>query len=294
MQDSRRAGVLAALATYLIWGVLPLYWNFLAAADAWEILAHRIVWSFVFMLCVLACTGRWQTFCADCRTLWRDKRRGGVLILAALFVSMNWLTYIWAVNHNHVIDTSIGYYINPLMSVLFGVVFFRERLAGLQKVSVALAACGIAILTWELGSLPWIALVLAVTFATYGALKKQLCLNPFSSITLETLLLLPVAFPYVAYCVMGEGNHFSLATPGLALLLMGTGVATAVPLVLFSYGANLLPLSVLGFFQYISPTIALFLGIFFFREPFGAAQAAALAFIWAGIALFMGVERLRR
>lgn len=284
---------MAALSTYLIWGVLPLYWNLLARAEANEILAHRIIWSFVFMVVVLMVTKRWQSFKEDCRALWQDKKRGAILLLAAFTISLNWLTYIWAVNHGHVIDTSIGYYINPLMSVLFGIVFFRERISGLKKISLLLAAIGIVLMTYQLGKLPWVAVALAVTFSVYGALKKQLHLNPFSSITLETLLMVPFAVPYIGMLMMSPANHFSLATPDLALYLMGTGVVTAVPLVLFSYGANLLPLNVLGFFQYISPTIGLLLGIFFFHETFGMAQISALGFVWAAIVLFTVAESLR-
>ncbi len=285
---------MAALSTYLIWGVLPLYWNLLARAEANEILAHRIIWSFIFMVVVLMVTKRWQSFKEDCRALWQDKKRGAILLLAAFTISLNWLTYIWAVNHGHVIDTSIGYYINPLMSVLFGIVFFRERISGLKKISLLLAAIGIVLMTYQLGKLPWVAVVLAVSFSVYGALKKQLHLNPFSSITLETLLMVPFAVPYIGMLMMSPANHFSLATPDLALYLMGTGVVTAVPLVLFSYGANLLPLNVLGFFQYISPTIGLLLGIFFFHETFGMAQISALGFVWAAIVLFTVAESLRR
>lgn len=284
---------MAALSTYLIWGVLPLYWNLLARAEANEILAHRIIWSFFFMVVVLMVTKRWQSFKEDCRALWQNKKRGAILLLAAFTISLNWLTYIWAVNHGHVIDTSIGYYINPLMSVLFGIVFFRERISGLKKISLLLAAIGIVLMTYQLGKLPWVAVVLAVSFSVYGALKKQLHLNPFSSITLETLLMVPFAVPYIGMLMISPANHFSLATPDLALYLMGTGVVTAVPLVLFSYGANLLPLNVLGFFQYISPTIGLLLGIFFFHETFGAAQISALGFVWAAIVLFTVAESLR-
>lgn len=293
MNHARRTGMMAALSTYLIWGVLPLYWNLLARAEANEILAHRIIWSFVFMVVVLMVTKRWQSFKEDCRALWQDKKRAAILLLAAFTISLNWLTYIWAVNYGHVIDTSIGYYINPLMSVLFGIVFFRERISGLKKISLLLAAIGIVLMTYQLGKLPWVAVVLAVSFSVYGALKKQLHLNPFSSITLETLLMVPFAVPYIGILMMSPANHFSLATPDLALYLMGTGVVTAVPLVLFSYGANLLPLNVLGFFQYISPTIGLLLGIFFFHETFGMAQISALGFVWAAIVLFTVAESLR-
>lgn len=293
MNHARRTGMMAALSTYLIWGILPLYWNLLARAEANEILAHRIVWSFFFMVIVLIVTKRWQSFKEDCRALCADKKRGAILLMAAFVISLNWLTYIWAVNHDHVIDTSIGYYINPLMSVLFGIVFFRERISGLKKISLLLAAIGIVLMTYQLGKLPWVAVMLAVSFSVYGALKKQLHLNPFSSITLETMLMMPFAVPYIGILMASPVNHFSLATPDLALFLMGTGVVTAVPLVLFSYGANLLPLNVLGFFQYISPTIGLLLGIFFFHESFGMAQISALGFVWAAIVLFTVAESLR-
>lgn len=293
MNHARRTGMMAALSTYLIWGILPLYWNLLARAEANEILAHRIVWSFFFMVIVLIVTKRWQSFKEDYRTLWADKKRGAIFLMAAFVISLNWLTYIWAVNHDHVIDTSIGYYINPLMSVLFGIVFFRERISGLKKISLLLAAIGIVLMTYQLGKLPWVAVVLAVSFSIYGALKKELHLNPFSSITLETMLMMPFAVPYIGILMASPVNHFSLATPDFALFLMGTGVVTAVPLVLFSYGANLLPLNVLGFFQYISPTIGLLLGIFFFHESFGLAQISALGFVWAAIVLFTVAESLR-
>lgn len=293
MDHARRTGMIAALSTYIIWGILPLYWNLLARAGANEILAHRIVWSFFFMVIVLVVTRRWQSFKEDCRALWQDKKRGLILLLAAFIISLNWLTYIWAVNHDHVIDTSIGYYINPLMSVMLGILCFRERVSGLKKISLLLAAIGIVLMTYQLGKLPWVAVVLAVSFSIYGALKKELHLNPFSSITLETLLMMPFAVPYIGMLMASPESHFTLATPDLALLLMGTGVVTAVPLVLFSYGANLLPLNVLGFFQYISLTIGLLLGIFFFHESFGMAQISALGFVWAAIVLFTVAESLR-
>ena len=282
----RQIGMLSAVGTYIIWGILPIYWNLMEAAGADEILAHRICWSFAFMVLVLTVSNRWDAFKEDIRHLWQNKRRGFLLLLASAVISMNWLTYIWAINHHHVIDTSIGYYINPLVTVLFGVLFFRERLTPSKKVCTLLAVIGIAAMTWQAGELPWVAVVLALTFAIYGALKKELHMSPFSSITAETLFMLPIAVPYVLSIVFSPVNHFHAETPVLALLLMGTGVVTAVPLVLFSYGANLLPLNVLGFFQYISPTINLLLGIFFFNEPFGVAQLSSLGFIWTALVIF--------
>ena len=252
---------MAALGCYVLWGILPLYWHLMADAEANEILCHRILWSVVFMLIVIVATKRWHTLKKDCLELWQNKKRGAMLVAAAIIISLNWLTYIWAVNHNHVIDTSIGYYINPLVNVLF-------------------------VMTWQIGKLPWVSVALALTFGSYGALKKKLKLDPFTSITLETLLLFPFAFYYVANLTAAGAAHFGPETPTLSLLLAGCGVATAVPLILFSYGANLLPLNVLGFFQYISPSMTLLLGIFFFNEPFGTTQLFTFGFIWLALLVF--------
>lgn len=286
MQQNRHFGILAALGCYVLWGILPLYWHLLAEAEANEILSHRILWSLVFMLIVVGLTGRMEQLKKDCRELWQNKKRGLMLVAAAIIISLNWLIYIWAVNHNHVIDTSVGYYINPLVNVLFGVVLFGETLSAPKKVSIALAAIGIFLMTWQIGKLPWISVALALTFGSYGALKKMLKLDPFTSITLETLLLFPFAFYYVANLTAAGAAHFGPATPALSLLLAGAGVATAIPLILFSYGANLLPLNVLGFFQYISPSLTLLLGIFFFNEPFDFTRLCTFGFIWLALIVF--------
>ena len=286
MQQNKNLGYMAALGCYVLWGILPLYWHLLAEAEANEILAHRILWSVVFMLATVVATRRWNVLKTDCRELWQNKKRGALLMAAAIIISMNWLVYIWAVNHNHVIDTSIGYYINPLVNVLFGVAIFGETLSSPKKISIALAAVGIILMTLQIGKLPWVSVALALTFGSYGALKKMLHLDPFTSITLETLLLFPFAFYYAANLTASGAAHFGPATPLLSLLLAGCGVATAVPLILFSYGANLLPLNVLGFFQYISPTMTLLLGIFFFNEPFGLAQLCTFGFIWLALVVF--------
>lgn len=286
MQQNKHFGYLAAFGCYALWGILPLYWHMLAEAEANEILAHRVLWSVVFMLIVLVVTRRLDLLKKDCRELWQNKKRGTLLVAAAVIISVNWLTYIWAVNHNHVIETSIGYYINPLVNVLFGVAIFGETLSAPKKLSIVLAATGIFLMTWQIGKLPWVSVALALTFGSYGALKKMLKLNPFTSITLETLLLFPFAFYYVANLTATGAAHFGPATPLLSLLLAGCGIATAVPLILFSYGANLLPLNVLGFFQYISPSMTLLLGIFFFNEPFGTTQLFTFAFIWLALIVF--------
>jgi chloramphenicol-sensitive protein RarD len=288
---NRRAGIAAAIGACCMWGVLPLYWKLLQSVPADEILAQRMVWSFVFMLCVLLGLGRWPAFCADCRALWRDRKRGALMLLASLLISMNWLTYIWAVNHDHIIETSIGYYINPLMSVLLGMVVFHERLVFGKKLSILLAGLGILIMTWQFGQLPWIAVLLATSFAVYGAVKKLLRLSPVTSITIETMLMLPASFAYMAYLMKTGQSHFGNEAL-VTWCIVGTGAVTATPLILFSQGANLLPLNVLGFCQYIAPTIALGIGIFVFHEPFSWTHGIAFGFIWAALILFSISEKI--
>ena len=286
MRENRHLGYMAALSCYVLWGFLSLYWHLLAKAEAYEILAHRILWSVVFMLIVVFSTKRWHVLKTDCRALWQNKKRGALLVTAAIIISLNWLTYIWAINHNHVIDTSIGYYINPLVNVLFGAAIFGETLSAPKRLSITLAVIGISLMTWQIGKLPWVSVALALTFGLYGALKTILKLDPCTCITFETLLLFPFAFYYVANLTAAGTSHFDPANPTFSLLLSGCGVATAVPLILFSYGANLLPLNVLGFFQYISPSITLLLGIFFFNEPFGITQLFTFGFIWLALLVF--------
>ena len=298
MNHARRTGMIAALSTYLIWGVLPLYWNLLARAEANEILAHRIIWSFFFMVVVLMVTKRWQSFKEDCRALWQNKKRGAVLLLAAFTISLNWLTYIWAVNHGHVIDTSIGYYINPLVSIVLGLVVFRERLTPLQIAATVLSAAGVIYFTVNYGSFPWIALVLAFTFGIYGAVKKRGGYPAVPTIAVEGIVALPFAIvALVAVFIAGQSVFFS---PDMSLeawqtrvLLVLTGPITAVPLILFATAANKTPLSLIGFIQYISPTISLLSGVLVLGEPFTSAHAVCFACIWAGAVLVI-VDAIRK
>lgn len=288
-----RTGLLCALGANVIWGLLPLYWYFLHDVSAYTVLAHRVIWSSLFML-LLMMGLRWTSFIQDCRELWQNKRKVLLLLLAAFLISVNWLVYIWAVTHDHVMDTSIGYYLNPLLSVLLGVVFFKEYLITAKRISIALAAIGVLLLTILHGSFPWISLSLAMSFAVYGAVKKQLQINPFSSITLETLCIAPLAILYLWGVDSSSFAYFIGGMSPIALFLVGTGLVTALPLILFSFGANALPLNVLGFLQYMSPTIAFLLAVFVFRESFGLPQLVALSCIWGALVIFSVSERLQK
>ena len=238
------------------------------------------------MLMILSFMGRMVSFWEECKHLWADKSRGTLLALASFLITANWCIFIWAVTNRHVVDTSVGYYMNPLVSVLLGVVCFHERLSKMKWFSIAVAAAGISVMTWELGRFPLIAVGLASTFALYGAVKKKLNLDAFYSITLETFFVLPFALAYVLSLGNDGIGHFTVDDLRTAVFLIGAGAVTATPLVLFSIGANDLPLNVLGFCQYISPSITLLLGIFLFGEPFTRAQLSAFSFIWSALAVF--------
>lgn len=291
MLNENKQGLLIAGACYVIWGLLPLFWKELTHVDAYSVLAHRIIWSCLLMFAVTLLLKR-QQFIADCKMLWENKKKGAALIVAAILISLNWLTYIWAVANGHVMDTSLGYYTNPLLSVLLGVIFFKEYLIPAKKMALGIAAFGILMLTILHGSFPWVALSLCITFGLYGALKKKLNINPFTAITLETAFVTPIALIFLLFIDDFSLAYFNTGMTPTAWLLLASGVATSLPLVLFSYGANMLPLNLLGILQYVSPTIAFLLSIFVFQETFGLAQIIAFACIWAAVFIFVTSEKI--
>ena len=284
MNDINKKGLSATLLCCLIWGLLPLYWALLNQVSSFSVLSHRIIWSGVWMFFLVIITGR-QQLRIDIHYLRTNLTQLGLLLLAAMLISINWFTYIWAVTNQHVLDTSLGYYINPLLNVLLGIVIYKETLLWSQKLSIAIAVLGVSIMTYELGSLPIISIVLAVTFSLYGAIKKRLTIHPFSSIAMEAWLITPIALWYVLTVETTSWPFIeSMTTTGL--LLVCSGLTTSVPLILFSYGARLLPLNVLGFLQYLSPTMGFFLAIFYFGENFGTPQMIAFGCIWIALVLF--------
>lgn len=282
----RKQGLLAALGGYLLWGILPLYWKLLEGVGAYEILAHRIVWSFACMVLVLAVLKRGPEFRDTVSDLLVHRKRGFLMISAALLITANWCIFIWAVTHDHIVDSSFGYYINPLVSVFLGVLLFHERLSKLKWFSIAIAFFGILVMSFLIGHFPVVSLDQAITFALYGAAKKELHMSPFISITLETLLVLPLALGYLFF-LEGDGtSHFMAGNMQFTLCLAGAGIVTALPLLLFSAGANHLPLNVLGFCQYISPSLSLLIGLFLYHEPFTEIQLFGFSTIWISLVLF--------
>jgi chloramphenicol-sensitive protein RarD len=278
-------GIVYTGGSYIIWGVLPLYWKLVENVASEEILAHRIIWSFVFMLLVLGMRKRIGQFGAELKGLFRKPKSFMLLSIASLLISANWFIYIWAVNHNHIIEASLGYYINPLVSILLGMVVLKERLNFWQLASVALAAIGVAVLTFQYGSFPWIALSLAFSFGVYGLAKKLTNYEAMVGLTLETLVITPLALIYLAVLLVNGSLSFG-GSFSTSLLLMGAGAATAIPLLYFAKGTKLIPLSMVGFLQYIAPTISLFLGVFLYHEHFTKAHMTAFFFIWTALVTF--------
>lgn len=276
------AGVLYGFSAFVLWGLLPLYWKLLEAVPAIEILAHRIFWSFLVVSLVVMMTGGWKTLYSSL-----SNRKKLILIFCCGFIiSLNWFTYIYAVNSGFVIEASMGYYINPLVVVLLGVTVFREKLGRWQLVALILATAGVLIITLQYGRIPWIALLLAGSFAVYGLIKKIIRLDPVSGLVLETFIVMPVALLYILNLERSGAGSLGAMPFQISLILAGTGVITATPLFLYARGIEKTTFSMMGFLQYIAPTINLFLGIFVFRELFSLTHLVSFCFIWVALIIF--------
>ena len=289
-----KKGVLAGVAAYTLWGLLPVYWKALQTVPALEILVHRTVWSLVFVLILQAILRRWDWL----RLVRQQPRMLRIFLGSTVLLSLNWLTYIWAVNAGHVVDASLGYFINPLVSVLLGMIFLGERLRPWQGVAVGLAAASVLYLTLGLGSLPWIALVLAGTFGFYGLLRKTAPLGSMEGLSVETALLsLPALAYLLALEATGQGS-FGHAGATTSLLLAFTGVVTAVPLLLFAWAARNTTLATVGILQYIAPTFQFLLGLLVYHEPFSPARLLGFGGVWLALVIYTGEalmqERHRR
>lgn len=291
MNDYKK-GLACGLGAYVLWGVLPVYWKLLDDVLPFEILSSRFMWSCVFVALLIIFQGKLPLFFTEVKSIFSSFKTGAAMVSAAFVISINWGSFIWAVNNGHIVETSMGYYINPLVSVLFAVLFLRERLNKMQIAAVLCACVGVASMVWSLGKLPWVSLTLAISFALYGLIKKLLPVSSLTSIMLETLIITPLALMY-EYTLWQQGVSFYASGDTQVLcLLAGAGAVTAVPLLLFTAGAKLLPLKIIGFLQYISPTLTLLLGVFVYGEPFTASHLLAFGWIWAALALFV-VSQLR-
>ncbi|KGX87233.1 EamA family transporter RarD [Pontibacillus litoralis] len=278
-------GIFYTLCAYILWGILPLYWKTIQQVPAGEILANRIVWSFLFMLFIVLITRNTKALWQEMKGLFRNKRQAIGITVASITISMNWLTYIWAVNANHVVEVSLGYYMNPLVSILLGVLVLKERLSPWQSLSFLLAAVGVMNLMLQSNQIPWVAFILAFSFALYSLLKKQIQLSSMFGLTIETLIVTPIALIFLTQSHV-SGNGSLTISPVVTLLLIGAGAMTAVPLLFFASGARRIPLSMLGFLQYIAPTLMLLLGVFLYNEPFTKTAFISFVFIWCGLLIY--------
>lgn len=277
-----RTGILSAASAFLCWGLFPLYFHAIGEVPPLQILAHRMLWSLLFLLIVLAVRRQWAWL-----AVLRQPRVVGSFIASAVLLSVNWLIYIWAVNNGHVIEASLGYFINPLVNISLGYLLLKERLRPAQWMAIAVAALGVAWLTWQAGSVPWIALALAFSFGGYGLLRKTAKLGALEGLSLETMVLFPVAAAYVVWLtVHGQNAFINTGSTSTRLLLAAAGPITAIPLLLFASGARQIPLSVLGLLQYLSPTLQFLLGVWIFHEAFTAVRLVGFVLIWAALALF--------
>jgi len=275
-------GILQATGAYFLWGLLPIYWKAIQAVPAPQILSHRIVWSFFFLLGVILVLKDWAHFKSSIAS------RKTVLIytLAACLLALNWLTYIWGVNAGFIVETSLGYFINPLVSVILGVVFLHEKLRPTQWLPVGLAALGVLYLTFSYGALPWIALVLAFSFGLYGLVKKTAPLGALHGLTLETGILFLPAGIFLIYAAQSGSGAFGHLGPVPDLLLVFTGIVTALPLLMFSSAARKINLSTLGVLQYIAPTCQFLIGVILYHEPFTLIRLVGFGIIWFALVVY--------
>jgi chloramphenicol-sensitive protein RarD len=290
----QRQGFLYALGAYTIWGIFPIYWKALHQVSAIELIGHRIIWSFLTLLSVLTFSGQVGVF-------WNylsHSQTRRYYLLAALLISVNWLVYVWGVNTGHIVETSLGYFINPLLSVFLGVVVLRERLRPLQWLPILLAAAGVLYLTLVYGRVPWIALTLAFTFALYGLVKKLAPLNSLHGLSLETAILFLPALAYLLYEEIQGRATFLHTDTRTTLLLLAAGLVTTVPLLMFASAARRIPLSAIGLMQYIAPSLQFLIGVLIYHEPFNRHHLLGFSLVWMALAIFaaemIAQERRRR
>lgn len=274
-------GILYSITVYALWGFFPIYWKLLHHVPALQLLGHRIVWSFLLLLGVIFITKRWNEF-----RVTLNARTFRIYLIAALLIGVNWLTYVWAVNAGFIVETSLGYFINPLLSVLMGVLLLREQLRPMQLIPVALAAIGVVYLTFAYGQLPWIALLLAFTFGFYGLVKKIAPLGPVYGLTLETGILFLPALAYLGVVQADSTAAFLHAGITSDLLMIGAGLVTTIPLLMFASAAKQIPLTMIGVLQYIAPTIQFLIGVFIYKETFDQSRLIGFSIVWLALIIF--------
>ncbi len=277
-----RQGALSAALGFLLWGVFPIYWKQMPGVPALELIAHRITWSLLFLLGVLV----WQKNFSALRPAFASASMIGLNLLSSVLLAANWTVYVWAVNRGQVIESSLGYFLVPLVNVLLGALVLHERLRRLQWLSIGCAAVGVGLMLFRVGHIPWIALILAGTWASYGLLKKKSALGSIAGLTVETLLLFPLAVGLLLWWHHTGVGALGRVDTRIHIFMLMAGIVTAVPLLLFAFGAQRLRLTTLGLLQYLAPTVQFLIGVFLYHETFDSARLQAFAFIWCGLALY--------
>lgn len=277
-----KVGMLYASLAFISWGILPIYWHYMEQVPSLQILAHRFVWSFAFIAIVITIKKQWHLI----KEVLSNKKTVLFVLTGSIFMSANWFIYIWSVTNNHVIEASLGYYINPLISIAFGMIFLKERLNRWQTASLCLALISVIILTVNYGQIPWISISLALTFALYGLFKKLIQTDAMISFALETVFLTPFAAGYLFFVESKGTGSLSHASITVIILLVISGVLTAIPLLWFGIGQKRVSMFTMGFLQYIAPTINLILGVFFFHEIFTSIELFSFSFIWLALIVF--------
>jgi len=282
MKREKSIGLMTAIAAYTLWGFLPVYWKVLGNVPALEVLSHRIIWSLVFVTLIIGLGRQWGKI----QPIIADRKQVRLIVLAAIMIALNWGLFIWAVQSNHLLDSSLGYYINPLIAVLLGVVIFKEKLNSWQKLAIASAAIGVLILVIKAGKFPWLSFALALTFGIYGAIKKAVNATSLVGLALETAVLAPLALVFIVSRQATGHGALGGSSLTVTLFLLGAGVATAIPLILFAFSAKRIPLSTLGITQYIAPTLMFLFGVFVYHEPFQLVNAVSFGFIWLAVVIY--------
>lgn len=284
--SEQKQGILFAIGAYLMWGLIPLYWKQVQHVSSVEILLGRVIWSFLFTALFVLIIGQRKQLLVDMKQLWAKQMQFWGLFVASIIISINWGVFIWAVNNDHLLQASLGYYINPLISVLFGMIFFKEKLSAATVVAVVIAAIGVGYQTILGGTIPWVSLTLALSFAFYGVLKKKILLDATRGLAIETLYILPFALIGYFYLANTSDIAFLQVDMKTNFFLIGSGIITALPLVLFAKGAQKIPLYLMGFIQFLSPTMTLIIGIFLFKEPFSMTEMFTFGCIWLAVLIF--------
>ncbi|ABM02569.1 RarD protein, DMT superfamily transporter [Psychromonas ingrahamii 37] len=283
-------GIVYALSAYLLWGINPIFFKYLGFIPVYEILAHRVIWSVVFIAIVITFLGGW----GKALSILKTPKNILFLTCTSLLISVNWSVFIWAINNGRMLEASLGYFINPLINVVLGLVFLNEALSRVKWIAVSLALIGVLIQVVQVGSLPWVSLVLPISFGFYGLLRKKIKIEALIGLFFETLLVLPVALYYLFFVANGENVNMLNNNWSLNLWLMFTGIATAMPLFFFAQAALRLKLSTLGFFQYLAPSMMFLMAVFIYGEVLSLARIITFIFIWAGILLFAGENKLKK